>query len=324
MFQTARLASAAVALLCFATFEASAQAYPSRPIRVVVPWPAGGITDVIIRGVSQHMSEALGQPIVVDNRPGAGGTLGAAIVAKATPDGQTLLVHDIASHCISASIYKKLPYGPLNDFEPVAMVAGSPMVVITNPKLKIRTLQQFIELAKAQPGKINYASSGVGAITHLAPVRFFRMAGLDVVHVPFKGSLQSASSVMNGETSLSFSTMPAAVPQAKAGRLVILATSFARRSDQLPDVPTIAEVLGQPFDLGLYSGMWVPKGTSNAIVQRLHKEVMAGLQDPRVKQILMTVSAVPGTMTPPQYSAYLKKEVRDWAEIVRVAGVKAN
>jgi len=324
MKKTVRLAGLAIALLFFVTLEALAQAYPSRPVRIVVPWPAGGITDVIIRGVSQHLSEALGQPMVIDNRPGAGGTLGAAIVAKAAPDGQTLLVHDIASHCISASIYKKLPYSPLNDFEPIAMVAGSPMVVITNPKLNIRTLQEFIDRAKAQPGKINYASSGVGAITHLAPVRFFRMAGVDVVHVPFKGSLQSASSVMNGETSLSFSTMPAAVPQAKAGRLVILATSFSKRSDQLPDVPTIAEVLGKPFDLGLYSGMWAPKGTPRAIVQRLNKEVMVALQDPRVKRILTTVSAVPGTMTPPQFAAYLKKEVRDWAEIVRIAGVKAN
>ena len=164
----------AVALLLFPVAEAPAQSYPNRPVRMVIPWPAGGITDVIARGVNLHLSEVFGQPLVVDNRPGAGGTLGAAIVAKAAPDGYTLLMHDVASHCISATLYTKLSYDPLHDFQPIAMVAGSPMVLIVNPSLNVRTVPQLIALAKSKPKQINYASSGAGAITHLAAVRLDR------------------------------------------------------------------------------------------------------------------------------------------------------
>lgn len=165
---------AAAALLFFLAAEALAQAYPSRPVRIVIPWPAGGITDVIARAVSLHLSETFGHQMVIDNRPGAGGTLGAAIVAKALPDGHTLLMHDIASHCISATLYTKLSYDPLKDFEPIGMVAGSPMVLVANPSINVRTIPQLIELAKSRPRKFNYASSGAGAITHLrmTPVEF--------------------------------------------------------------------------------------------------------------------------------------------------------
>jgi tripartite-type tricarboxylate transporter receptor subunit TctC len=302
---------------------ARAQSYPDKPIRVVVPWPAGGITDVIARAISLRLSEVFGQQMVIDNRPGAGGTLGAGIVAKAPADGYTLLMHDIASHCISATLYTRLTYDPLKDFAPIMLVAGSPMVLIANPALGVRTVPQLIELAKSKPKQLNYASSGSGAITHLGAVRLQRMVGIDLVHVPFKGSIPATSSVIAGETSIAFSTIPAAVPQAKAGRLVILAVSFPKRSPQLPDVPTIAETVGE-YDLGLYSGLWAPAGTPRAVVGRLHAEFMKAMEQPRVKEILDANSAEPGRMTPAQFGEYLAKEVKVWGEVVRAAGVKVD
>lgn len=313
----------AAAVLLFLSLQISAQSYPTRPVRMVIPWPAGGITDVIARGVNLHLAEALGQPIVIDNRPGAGGTLGAAIVAKSAPDGYNLLMHDVMSHCITPSLYTALSYDSLKDFEPVAMVAGSPMVLIANPALKVRTVPELIALAKSKPRQINYASSGAGAITHLAAVRMERIAGIELVHVPYKGSIPAAASVISGETAVSFSTLPAALPHARTGRLVLLATSFPKRSSQTPDVPTIAETLNG-YDLGLYSGLWAPKGTPRAIVTKLHAESMKGLAHPKVKEILATVSAVPGTLTPEQFGTLLAKETRVWGEIVRASGVKVE
>ncbi len=297
------------------------QSYPNRPIRVVVPWPPGGITDVITRAIGLRLAEVFGQQIVVDNRPGAGGTLGSALVAKASPAGYTLLMDDIASHCISSTLYPKLSYDPLKDFEPIAMVAGSPMILVANPALGARTLPQLIELAKSKPNQLNYASSGSGSITHLGAVRLQRMVGIDLVHVPFKGSIPATLSVIAGETAIAFSTIPAAVPQAKAGRLAILAVSFPKRSPQLPDVPTIAETVGE-YDLGLYSGLWAPVGTPRAIVERLHAEFMKAMEQPRVKDMLAANSAEPGRMSPRQFGEYLKKEVAVWGEVVRTAGVK--
>ena len=313
--------AAACLLCCFASH--AAQSYPTRPVRIVIPWPAGGITDVIGRAVSLHLSEALGQPMIIDNRPGAAGTLGAAIAAKAAPDGHTLLMHDVASHCIAASLYHKLSYDTLKDFEPIAMVAGSPMVLIANPALNVKTVSQLIGIAKSRPKQINYASSGAGSITHLGMVRLERMGGIELTHVPFKGSIPAAASVISGETSISLSTLPASLPHAKAGRLVLLAVSFPKRSSQIPDVPTIAETLNG-YDLGLYSGLWAPRGTPRTIVKRLHADTMASLEQPKVKEILAAVSAIPGTMTPEEFGAFLAKDTRDWAEVVKASGVRVE
>jgi tripartite-type tricarboxylate transporter receptor subunit TctC len=324
MKKSVRISSLAAAVMLFCVAgQAFSQSYPNRSIRMVIPWPAGGITDVIARGVNLHLAEALGQPIVVDNRPGAGGTLGAAIVAKAAADGHTLLMHDIASHCIAASLYTKLSYDTLKDFEPIAMVAGSPMVLIANPSLKVRTVPELIALAKSKPRQINYASSGSGSITHLGAVRLERMGGIELTHVPFKGSIPAASSVLSGETAVSFSTIPASLPHAKAGRLVLLAVSFPKRSPQIPDVPALAETLNG-YDLGLYSGLWAPKGTPASVVKKLHAEVMASLDQPKIKEILTAVSAVPGTMTPQQFGVFLAKDTREWGEVVRASGVKVE
>jgi tripartite-type tricarboxylate transporter receptor subunit TctC len=308
--------------LAFAA-QVSAQSYPTRPVRIVIPWPAGGITDVIGRAVAQQYTEALGQPMIIDNRPGAAGTLGAAIVAKAAPDGHTLLMHDVASHCIAASLYRTLPYDTLKDFEPIAMVAGSPMVLIANPALNVKTVPQLIALAKSKPKAINYASSGAGSITHLGAVRLERMGGIELTHVPFKGSVPAAASVISGETSVSFSTLPAALPHAKTGRLVLLAISFPKRSAQIPDVPTISETLNG-YDLGLYSGLWAPKGTPRTIVKRVHDETIKALDQPKVKEMLANVSAIPGTMSAEEFGRFLSKDTREWGEVVKASGVKVE
>jgi tripartite-type tricarboxylate transporter receptor subunit TctC len=197
------------------------------------------------------------------------------------------------------------------------------MVLIAHPSLKARTVPELIAIAKSRPKQINYASSGAGSITHLGAVRLERMGGIELTHVPFKGSIPAASSVLSGETSISLSTLPASLPHAKAGRLVLIAVSFPKRSPQIPDVPTIAETLNG-YDLGLYSGLWAPKGTPAAVVKRLHQEVMAGLEHPKTKEVLVAVSAIPGTMTPPQFGAFLAKDTRDWGEVVRAAGVKVE
>ncbi len=313
------IASLALAGLACAA-PARAQSYPDKPVRVVVPWPAGGITDVITRAIGQRLTEVFGQQIVVDNRAGAGGTLGAALVARATPDGYTLLMNDLGGHCSAPSLYSKLPYDAIRDFAPVMLAAGSPMVLVANPSHNVRTLPQLIELAKAKPGQLNYASSGNGAITHLGMVRLMRMAGIELAHVPFKGSIPATSSVIAGETAVAFSTIPAAVPQAKAGRLNLLAVSFSKRSPQLPDVPTIAETVGE-FDLGLYSGLWAPAGTPRAIIDRLHAEFTAAMEQPRVREILAVNSAQPGRMSPAQFGDYVARETRVWGEVVRAAGI---
>jgi tripartite-type tricarboxylate transporter receptor subunit TctC len=320
MKKIARIFSLALTVLACAA-PACAQTYPDKSVRIIVPWPAGGITDVITRALGQRLTEVMGQQIVIDNRAGAGGTLGAALVAKAAPDGYTLLMNDLGGHCSAPALYSKLPYDAIRDFAPVMLVAGSPMVLVANPSHNVRTLPQLIELAKSKPGQLNYASSGNGAITHLGMVRLMRMTGIELAHVPFKGSIPATSSVIAGETAVAFSTIPAALPQAKAGRLNLLAVSFLKRSPQLPDLPTIAETVGD-FDLGLYSGLWAPAGTPPAIINKLHAEFNAALAQPKVREILAANSAEPGYLSPAQFGEYVRHEINGWIEVVRAAGVK--
>ena len=320
-----RTAVALMAFIASATFvfaeTADAQAWPDKPVRVIVPWPPGGITDVIARSVGQRLSEVWNQQVVIDNRAGAGGTLGAAMVAKSPADGYTLLLNDLGGHCSAPSLYAKLPYDALKDFDAVMMIAGSPMVLVANPSHNVRTLPQLIELAKAKPRALNYASSGSGAITHLGMVRLMRMSGIDMVHVPFKGSVPATSSVIAGETAVAFSTIPAALPQAKAGRLNLLAVSFPKRSPQLPDVPTIAETVGE-FDLGLYSGLWAPLGTPRAIISKLYTDISAALEQPKIRDILAANSAETARFTAAQFGDYVAHEIGVWGEIIRSAGIK--
>ena len=300
-----------------------AQPYPAKPVRVVVPWTPAGVTDVLTRALAQQMSESTGQQFVVENRPGAGGTLGLAPVAKSAPDGYTLVASDVPSHAISATLYTKLPYDVLNDFEPIAMIAGSPMVLATHPSLGVRTLPEFIKLAKASPAKLSYASSGNGSITHLALERLKREAGIDLVHVPYKGTVPAIASVLAGDTALAFGTIPGVVPHAKAGKLVLLGASFGKRFSQIPEVPAIAETL-PGYDMGFYTALFAPARTPPEVIKKLAAEYRKAAAQPRVKEIFANSAAEPGTMTPAELKRYMASEVKAWGDVVRSVGLKVD
>jgi tripartite-type tricarboxylate transporter receptor subunit TctC len=303
--------------------QAGAQEYPSRPIRMIVPWPPGGITDVISRGLAVSLSDSLGQQVVIDNRPGAAGTLGVGIVAKALPDGYTIMMTDVPSHAISASLYTKLPYNPLKDIEPIALPSQSPLVLVVTPKLGVKTIPQLIEYAKAHPSELSFASSGPGSITHLTGERFNRLTGIKPLHVPYKGGGPATAALVSGEAGMYFSCISAAIPYIKAGRLTILGITLPKRSPLYPDVPAVTEVL-PGFVMGCNTGFFAPGGTPRAIVERLHAEVMKAVAQPRMKDLLASNSAEPAPFTPAQFKAYVAKEVRDWGEVVRGAGLKVD
>ncbi|HWM40801.1 MAG TPA: tripartite tricarboxylate transporter substrate-binding protein, partial [Burkholderiales bacterium] len=299
------------------------QSYPAKPVRVVVPWPPAGVTDVLTRALVQAMSESMGQQFVVENRPGAGGTLGLAPVAKSAPDGYTIVASDVPSHAISATLYAKLPYDVLNDFEPIAMIAGSPMVLTTNPALGVRTLKDFILLARSRSAPMSYGSSGNGSITHLAIERLKRDAAIDLVHVPYKGTVPAIASVLSGDTALAFGTIPGVVPHAKAGKLVLLGSSFGKRFSQIPEVPAVAETI-PGYDMGFYTALLAPAKTPKEIVDKLYQEVVKAHAQPKVKEIFANSAAEPGTMTPAQLKQYLAAEVKAWGDVVRSVGLKID
>jgi tripartite-type tricarboxylate transporter receptor subunit TctC len=269
------------------------------------------------------MSESMGQQFVVENRPGAGGTLGLAPVAKSAPDGYTLVASDVPSHAISATLYAKLPYDVLNDFEAIAMIAGSPMVLVTSPAIGARTLGEFVKIAKASPGKLSYGSSGNGAITHLGMERLKQLAGIDLVHVPYKGTVPAVASVLSGDTVLAFGTIPGVVPHAKAGKLVMLGASFGKRFSQIPEVPAIAETL-LGYDMGFYTALFAPAKTPKEVIDKISLEVTKALAQPRVKEIFANSAAEPGAMTPVQLKQYMASEVKAWGEVVRSVGLKVD
>jgi len=312
-----------VLFLCALTAPALAQPFPSKPLRIVVPWPPGGVTDLLTRTLAVQMGESLGQPVLIENRPGAGGTLGIAAVAKAPADGYTLVMTDVPSHAISASLYTKLPYDPEKDFEAIAMAAGSPMVLATHPGMNATNLKEFLLVLRASPGKYSYASSGNGAITHLAMERLKRMAGVDLEHVPFKGTVPAIQSVLAGDTAMAFGTIPGVAPQAKAGRLVLLGVSFPRRFSQLPDVPPIGEEVAG-FDMGFYTALFAPAKTPKEIIERLHLETMKALAQPKTREIYAASAAEPGTMSPAELQAYVAREIREWAEVVKATWLKVD
>jgi len=319
-----KAASLLLAAMCLPVSpQAYAQDYPSRPIRLVVPWPPGGITDVISRGLGIALADSLGQQVIPDNRPGAAGTVGVAIAAKANPDGYTLLMTDVPSHAISASLYTKLPYDPLKDIEPIALPSRSPLVLVVNPKLGVKTIQQLIEYAKARPGQLSFASSGSGSITHLTSERFIRDTGVKLLHVPYKGGGPATAALVGGEAGMYFACISAAIPHVKAGRLTLLGITSPKRSPLYPDVPAVAEVIPR-FEMGCNTGFFAPGGTPKRIVDRLHAEVMKAVAQPRMKELLAANSAEPAPFTQAQFKAHVAKEVRDWGEVVRGAGLKVD
>lgn len=298
---------------------ALAQEFPSKPIHIVVPWPSGGV-DLLPRTMSEPMSKMLGQQVLVENRPGAGGTIGTAYVAKADPDGYTLVMTDMTSHAISASLYKKLPYHVTKDLAPIAMVARSPLVLVASPTLGVKTFKEFVALAKGKPGVLSYASSGNGAITHLAFERVKRGAAIDLVHIPYKGSAPAVAAVLAGETAAAFSTVPAALAHVKGGKLVALGVTFEQPVAQLPGVPPIGEFI-PGYRLGLYQGLLGPAGTPTAVVEKLHAAAAKSLADDKVRNVINGGVFQPLEMSPAQFSEFLDGEVKEWGELVRAVGL---
>src|SRR5664279_1265564 len=268
------------ALFACIALGASAQGYPTRPIRLVVPFPAGGTTDILARAVSQKLTEAFGQAVVVDNRPGAAGNIGSDLVAKSTPDGYTLLMGTVGTHAINPSLYAKMPYDHIKDFVPVVLVAGVPNVLEVNTSVPVHSVNDLIKLAKDKPGQINFASSGAGTSIHLSGELFKTMAGVDMTHVPYKGSSPALTDLMGGQVQIMFDNLPSSLALIKAGKLRAIAVTSLKRSPALPDVPTISESGVPGFEASSWFGVLAPAGTPAPIVARINSEVNKWLQSP--------------------------------------------
>ena len=310
-----------LALLLVAT--ATAQTYPSRPVRIVIPLSPGGTTDVPGRMIAQKLSETLGQQFYVENRAGAGGTIGSDFVAKANPDGYTLLL-TASPFVITPHVYKKLPYNALTDFSFVIRIASGCYVLVVHPSLGVSSVKELIALAKQQPGKIDFASSGNGSAQHLVTALFTHMAGIDLTHVPYKGSGPAQQDLVAGIVKVSFVGTPIAIPHMKAGRLRALGVSTTKRSPELPDVPTVAEAGIPGYEAVVWIGMLAPAGTPQEITAKLNGEIGKLLRTEEVKKLLAPTGMEPAPDTPEQFAAYIKADYDKWGKVVRDSGATVN
>lgn len=300
-----------------------AQDYPNRPVHIIVPFTAGSATDILARTVGQKLNELWGQAVVVDNRAGAGGTIGAGVVAKAAPDGYTLLVHS-AAHAVNPFIYPHLPYDTLKDFAQVAPLGGQPNVLVVAPSAGYKTVADLIADAKRRPGALNFGSAGIGSGTHINAEKFKFAAGIDVVHVPYKGTPEALTDAMTGRVAYFFSPISAALPHVREGRLVALAVSSAKRSSALPNVPTVAESGLPGFDYNLWVGLFAPAGTPAAVVEKLNRDINRVLSEGSVRERLASLGAEPMAMSSAEFDRFLRAEMDDAAKVVLAAGIKAK
>jgi len=303
---------------------AFAQPYPDKPIRVIVPVPAGGTPDVVARMVSPGLSALLGQQLVIDNRGGAGGLIGAELAAKAAPDGYTLFFSSPGSLTILPHMHKKVEYDTLRDFAPVSLVASGPFLLITHPSVPVKTVKDLIALAKAQPGKLNYASAGSGAANHLAMELFKSLAAVDITHVPYKGAPQAVTDLIGGSVNLMFNSIPPVIQHIRAGRLRLLAVSSAKRSPQLPDVPTVSEAGVPGYEFTTWFGLLAPARTPPAILARLNAELVKVVHAPEMKAQLEIQGYDPVGGTPQEFSAFIRAENAKYAKLVRLSGAKVD
>ena len=302
----------------------AADAYPAKPVRFVVAFPPGGGTDIIARAIAQKLAERIAQQVVVDNRPGAGGNIGTDIVAKSAPDGYTMLMGSAGPLAINASLFGKMPFDPIKDLAPVTLAASTPNVLVVHPSLRVATVKELIALARARPGEINFASSGHGTPAHLAGELFNSMAGVKMVHVPYKGAAPALADLLGGQVQLMFSTMPPALPHVKDGKLRALAVTSAKRSPAAPDLPTLDEIALPGFEANTWHGVVVPAGTPATIVARLNREIVAILHLPDVVERLSGQGAEAVGSTPEEFAAYIRAETVKWARVVRESGAKAE
>lgn len=317
-------AIASIAIGAVAALATAQTSYPSKSIRIVVPFPAGGTTDILARAVAQRLTETMGQSVVVDNRAGAGGNIGADLVAKSAPDGYTLLMGTVGTHAINASLYAKMPYDHVRDFSPVILVAGVPNVLVINPTLPVNSVQELIAYGKANPGKLNFASSGNGTSIHLAAELFKTMTSVQMTHVPYKGSAPAVVDLVGGQVQLMFDNLPSALPQIKAGRLKALAVTSAQRSAALPDVPTVAETGLAGFEASSWFGLLAPAGTPKDVIAKLNGEVAKWLATPEAKDKLAAQGAIPAGLSPDDFTRHIASETVKWQKVVRDSGAKID
>ena len=304
--------------------DALAQSYPSRPVRLVVPFPAGGTTDILARAMAEKLSGALGQQFVVDNRPGAGGNIGSDIVAKSPPDGYTLLMGTVGTHAINPSLYPKMPYDHVKDFVPVVLVAGVPNVLVVNPTVPAKTVAELIALAKEKPGTINFASSGNGTSIHLSGELFKLLAGVQIAHVPYKGSAPALTDLIGGQVQIMFDNLPSALPHIKGGKLRALAVTSSKRAPALPDLPTIAESGVAGFEASSWFGILAPAATPRDIVQRINAEANKALHAPDMREKLLAQGAEAVGNSPEFFADTIRTETVKWAKVVKDSGARVD
>ncbi len=303
---------------------ALAQAWPAKPIRLMVPFPPGGSTDIVARIVAQKLSEKLGQSIVIENRGGAGGTIGTAIIAKSAPDGYNLAVASTSTHVVAPGVYAKLEYDPVKDFAPVGLMAVSPYLLVVNPSVPAKTLKELVALAKSRPGKLNYASAGIGSTTHLAMEMLKYASATYMLHIPYNGNGPAGTAVIGGQVEVLFGSLPALLPHAKSGRARAIAVGTPKRSPSLPDVPTVAESGYPGFDASLWLAIVAPAGTPQAIIERLNRELVAIVSAADTREAFDKAGAEPLTGTPADLAAMIRDGVPKYAQIIKTAGVKAE
>jgi len=311
----------ALALLCV-TAQAQAQAWPAKPIRLMVPFPPGGSTDIVARIVAQKLGERLGQPLVIENRGGAGGTIGTALIAKAAPDGYNLAIASTSTHVVAPGVYPKLEYDPVKDFAPVGLMAISPYLLVVNPSVPAKSVQELVAFARAQPGKLTYASAGVGSTTQLAMEMLKAASGTYVLHIPYNGNGPAGTAVVAGQVDILFGSLPALLSFAKSGRVRALAVGTLKRSPSLPDVPTVAESGYAGFDASLWLAIVAPAGTPQPIVERLNRELNALVAAADTREAFDKAGTEPLTGTPADLAAMIRDGVPKYAKIIKSAGVK--
>ncbi len=324
------LVSSSLLAIGLIAFPATAQtAWPAKPVKIVVPFAPGGTTDLLARAMATELSKAFPQPFVVENRAGAGGNLGADLVAKSAPDGYTILMGTVGTHGINQSLYSKMPYNPQKDFAPITLVAGVPNVMIMNTEtaktLGINNVMDFIKYAKSNPGKLNMASSGNGTSIHLAGELFKSRTGVFMTHIPYTGSGPALLGMLSGSVDVMFDNLPSALPQIKSGKLKGFAVTSAQRSGATPDLPTIEEA-GQlkGFDASSWFGLLAPAGTPADVVNRIQQEVAKALASPSVKEKLLAQGAIPSGNTPAEFAKFIDDETKKWAPVVKASGAKVD
>ena len=311
------------AIFALAPLSAVAQTFPTKPIRIIVPFTPGSATDTIARPIAERLSAAFGQPVMVENRPGAGGTIGIGVLAKSPPDGYTLGVVS-TGHVVNPVLYASLPYDTLKDFSAVAPLAGQPSVLVVSPALGVRTVRDLVAMAKAKPGALNYATAGVGSAAHISAEKFRMAAGIDAVHVPLKGSPESITETIGGRTQYTWTPLSTAVGQIRGGQLLALAVSTAQRSQTLPEVPTIAEAGFPRGEFNFWVGMLAPANTPNEVLARLNAEIQRALQTADMKERLAKLGSEPMAMSPEQFNAFIRDEFTVLGDVMRASGVKAQ